>query len=176
MNALDVIFYADRTMRRAIDALEPEDWSIVIAGTWTSLDVLGHVSVVHDRTAAAIAATAAGAPLEGDPLEADEDDFNLAQAALRHGRPLDQFRAEYDAAHASLRAAAESVPSDLWAQPGTIPWYGPEYSLDDLVVYRIYGHVREHATHLGMALDIGAAARAAAASEPAEEPEAGGAP
>ena len=37
-----------------------------------------------------------------------------------------------------------SFDRDYWREVGTIPWYGPEYSLDDLVVDQWYGHQREH--------------------------------
>ena len=33
------------------------------------------------------------------------------------------------------------------------PWYGPEYSLDDLVVYTMYGHKREHDPQLSAVLE-----------------------
>jgi hypothetical protein len=41
----------------------------------------------------------------------------------------------------------------VWRDTGTIPWYGPEYSLDDLVVYQQYGHKREHDPQLAAVLD-----------------------
>lgn len=39
---------------------------------------------------------------------------------------------------------ATLIPPEVWREVGTIPWYGREYSLHDLVVYRQYGHKREH--------------------------------
>jgi hypothetical protein len=42
---------------------------------------------------------------------------------------------------------------DRWWGVGTIPWYGPECSLDDLVVYQMYGHKREHDPQLSSVLD-----------------------
>jgi hypothetical protein len=42
---------------------------------------------------------------------------------------------------------------DRWREVGTIPWYGPERSLDDLVVYQMYGHKREHDPQLSSVLD-----------------------
>jgi len=51
-----------------------------------------------------------------------------------------------------MRLAA-SISPDVWREVGTIPWYGAEYSLDDLVVYQQYGHKREHDPQLAAALD-----------------------
>ena len=36
---------------------------------------------------------------------------------------------------------------------GTIPWYGPQYSLDDMLVYTMYGHKREHGPQLDAVLE-----------------------
>ena len=48
---------------------------------------------------------------------------------------------------------AARVPAERWPEVGTIPWYGPEYSLDDLLVYSMYGHKREHGPQLEAVLD-----------------------
>ena len=40
------------------------------------------------------------------------------------------------------------IPAETLRQSGTIPWYGAEYALDDLIVYLYYGHKREHAAQI----------------------------
>jgi hypothetical protein len=45
------------------------------------------------------------------------------------------------------------IPAEPWREAGTIPWYGPEYSLNDLVVYQMYGHRREHDPQLGAVIE-----------------------
>ena len=154
MNPHDVLRYADRTFRRAIDALEPSDWDRVVAGVWTPKDVVGHVSAIHLLTVSALAAFAGEEAPAAEQGLADDVDFNMSQAALRAAWPLERVIAEYDAAQSVLRRLAKRVDDETWRRVGTIPWYGPEYSLEDLVVYRVYGHVREHATHLGLAIDL----------------------
>lgn len=154
MNPHDVLRYADRTFRRAIDTLEPADWLRVVAGVWTPKDVVGHVSAIHLLSVSALA-TFAGEP--APPAEqglADDVDFNMSQAAVRGAWPVERVVSEYEAAQANLRRLAKAVDDETWQRVGTIPWYGPEYSLEDLIVYRVYGHVREHATHLGLAIDL----------------------
>ena len=47
----------------------------------------------------------------------------------------------------------QGFSAETWRQIGAIPWYGPEYSLDDFVVYNIYGHKREHDPQLSAALE-----------------------
>ena len=46
--------------------------------------------------------------------------------------------------HARTMALIADIPAEVLRQPGTIPWYGDEYALDDLIVYQYYGHKREH--------------------------------
>ena len=48
---------------------------------------------------------------------------------------------------------ARSIPAETWREAGTIPWYGPEYALDDLVVYQMYGHKQEHDPQLGAVIE-----------------------
>ena len=45
------------------------------------------------------------------------------------------------------------IPADRWREVGAIPWYGPDYALDDLVVYLMYGHKREHTPQLEAVLE-----------------------
>jgi hypothetical protein len=45
------------------------------------------------------------------------------------------------------------IPPQTLRQPGTIPWYGAEYALDDLLVYMYYGHKREHSAQVGVFRD-----------------------
>jgi len=154
VNPHDVLRYADRTFRRAIDALEPADWLRVVAGVWTPKDVVGHVSAIHLLSVSALA-TFAGEP--ASPAEqglADDVDFNMSQAAVRASWHVERVVAEYDETQSSVRRLAKAVDEATWRRVGTIPWYGAEYSLEDLIVYRVYGHVREHATHLGLAIDL----------------------
>jgi len=159
MNPIDLIGAAERSVRKAIAGLEPDDWAIPVAGDWTAKDVLGHLSVSQARTADVLAAFAAGHPPERDPHDEEGSDFNQAQAAVRSDWAVDRVNAEYDEVQARLRQVAASVDPAAWPVVGAFSWY-PRYSLDDLVAYRIYGHARNHATHLDLAAHLGRARRA----------------
>ena len=81
-----------------------------------------------------------------DLLRVGEEDPPFATAAGDVDRVLDAGR------HRAIALVAR-VPADRWSEVGTIPWYGLEYSLDDLVVYLMYGHKREHAPQLEAVLE-----------------------
>ena len=86
-------------------------------------------------------------------MSADPRTFNDDQAAIRKDWPIDQVRAEFLDAHERVMRHAASISPETWRAIGTIPWYGSEYSLDDLVVYQMYGHKREHDPQLGAVLE-----------------------
>jgi hypothetical protein len=154
VNPHDILKYADRTFRSAIGSLEPDDWRRVVAGVWTPKDVVGHVTTIHLLSVNAIAALAGREALVAEQGLADDVDYNMSQAAVRDSWPVERVIGEYETVASELEAMARNLNADTWRRVGTIPWYGAEYSLEDYIVYRVYGHVREHATHLGMATDL----------------------
>jgi hypothetical protein len=154
LNPHDVIRYGDRTFRAAIRSLEPSDWSRVTCGVWTPKDVVGHVTAIHLLGVSALAEFAGEEAPPGDQELADDVDFNMDEAAKRAPWPVEDVVAEYERAAGELGRLGGLVDDETWRRVGTIPWYGDEYSLEDYVVYRVYGHIREHATHLGMAIDL----------------------
>jgi DinB superfamily len=152
MNALDVLMYGQRTVRATIDRYGADDWERIALGVWTAKDLLGHLGAFEVRFADQLA-TFVGAEPESDLMSADPRTFNDDQAAVRKDWPIDQVRAEFLGAHERAMRHARAISADVWREVGTIPWYGPEYSLDDLVVYQMYGHKREHDPQLSAALE-----------------------
>jgi hypothetical protein len=154
MNTLDVLMYGQRTIRSTIDRYRPEDWERIALGVWTAKDLLGHLGAFEVRFADQLAPFA-GAPIETDLPSADPRTFNDDQAAVRKDWPLDQVMTEFLDAHERVMQLARLISPEVWREVGTIPWYGAEYSLNDLVVYQQYGHKREHDPQLGAVLEKG---------------------
>ena len=152
MNPTDILTYGQRQIDELIDRLEPADWELLALGTWTTKDLIGHLGAFEVRFVEILARSVGEEPattLTTDPLETFNDD----QAAVRFGWTVEAIIKELRDAHARAMALVSRIPADRWREVGTIPWYGPEYSLDDLVVYLIYGHKREHAPQLEAVLD-----------------------
>ena len=95
----------------------------------------GRTAVVVHRCRA-YAHTSAHAP--------GRDSFSDDEVAARADRSPAEIVAEYDAAHARTMSLIGDIAPEVIAKPGTMPWYGDAYALDDLIVYRYYGHKREH--------------------------------
>jgi DinB superfamily len=152
VNTVDVLMYGQRTIRSTIDRFQADDWGRIALGVWTAKDLLGHLGAFEVRFADVLAGFV-GAPPESDLMAADRGTFNDDQAAIRRDWPIDRVRAEFLDANERVMRHAAAITPETWREVGTIPWYGPEYSLDDLVVYQMYGHKREHDPQLGAVLE-----------------------
>ena len=152
MNVLDVLMYGQRTVVGTMQRYRPDDWSRIALGVWTAKDLLGHLGAFEVRFADVLA-TFVDAPVVSGLLDADPRTFNDDQAAVRAAWTIEQVTEEFLAAHERVMTHARAIPAERWREVGTIPWYGPEYSLDDLVVYQMYGHKREHDPQLSAVLE-----------------------
>ena len=152
MNTLDVLLYGQRTIRSTVDRYGPDDWGRIALGVWTAKDLLGHVGAFEVRFADQLAPFA-GASVETDLPSADPGTFNDNQAAVRKDWPVDRVMEEFLEAHERVVRLAAGILPEVWREVGTIPWYGAEYSLNDLVVYQQYGHKREHDPQLAAVLE-----------------------
>jgi len=155
MNTLDVLMYGQRTIRSTIDRFRADDWDRIALGVWTAKDLLGHLGAFEVRFADVLAEFAGASP-ESDLRSVDPATFNDDQAAIRKDWPLDQVMFEFLGAYEHAVRHAKLIAPGVWREVGTIPWYGPEYSLDDLVVYQMYGHKREHDPQLKAVLEAAA--------------------
>lgn len=152
MNAVDMLMYGQRTVRATIDRYGPADWDRIALGVWTAKDLLGHLGAFEVRFADQLAPFV-GAPTESELPSADPSTFNDDQAAIRKDWPVAEVLAEFLDAHERVMRHARGIEPEVWRQVGTIPWYGPDYSLDDLLVYQMYGHKREHDPQLSAAVE-----------------------
>jgi hypothetical protein len=152
LNSLDVLMYGQQSIRATIDRFGPGDWERIALGVWTAKDLLGHLGAFEVRFADQLAPFA-GAPVQSDLPTADPRTFNDDQAAVRKVWPLEQVMAEFLDAHERVMRLAQVITAQVWREVGTIPWYGLEYSLDDLAVYQQYGHKREHGPQLETVLE-----------------------
>jgi hypothetical protein len=152
VNPIDILRYGQRTVDDLIDRLEPRDWDAIALGTWTTKDLVGHLGAFEVRFVEILTVFLGEEPatsLNGIAV----DVFNDNQAAVRRGWSVEAIVAELRDAHAEAMTLVPRIPADRWREVGAIPWYGPEYALDDLVVYLMYGHKREHTPQLEAVLE-----------------------
>ncbi|MEO5941246.1 MAG: DinB family protein [Candidatus Limnocylindrales bacterium] len=152
MNPLDILRYGQRDIDGLIDRLSGADWEAIALGTWTAKDLVGHLGAFEVRFVEILTVFLGEEPATSLVRESPET-FNDDQAAIRRDWPAEAIVAELRDANRAAMALVARISGERWREVGTIPWYGPEYALDDLAVYLIYGHKREHGPQLEAVLE-----------------------
>ena len=156
MNPTDILSHGQRQVDELIDRFSPEDWAAPALGTWTTKDLVGHLGAFEVRFAEILASFAGEEPAT-DLLRQPLETFNDDQAAIRRDWSVEAIVGELRGAYRDAMALVPRISPERWSEVGTLPWYGPEYALDDLVVYLMYGHKREHCPQLEAVLERTAA-------------------
>jgi hypothetical protein len=154
MNAADVLRYGHQTVLGTLQGLPEREWETAgVCGVWSVKDIIAHLAsfewVLVDVLAACLEA--------GSTPHLDEfvsaPDFNDAQVERRRGETPQRALAEYEDAHSRVMRLVSRVATDTLRRPGTLPWYGVEYDMEDLFVYAYYGHKREHSAQIAVYAD-----------------------
>jgi hypothetical protein len=66
----------------------------------------------------------------------------------RKANTVREVLAEFNNAHARVMELIVTISVETLRQNGTLPWYGMDYALDDVIVYMYYGHKREHSAQI----------------------------
>ena len=156
MNVPDVLMYGHRTVLLTIKDFPDAEWGTGGAcGTWSVKDVMGHLgageNVLADVFASLLGET--DTPYLDQRHNPGPLGFNDEQAAQRKDWPIRQILDEYNGAHERVMELVTRIPAETFLQPGLVAWYGPEYSLDEYIVYTNYAHKREHAGQISVFRD-----------------------
>ena len=156
MNARDILFYGHRTVLHSL-ALVPEgEWETEgVCGWWPVKLIIAHLASYEQLLVEVLNSFLDGGstPVLDQHNSIDGDAFNDVQVRQRMGKSSAEVLAEYKEAHAHTMELFVRIPVGTLRQVGTIPWYGKEYALDDLIVYQYYGHKREHTAQVNVFTD-----------------------
>ena len=156
MNARDILHYGhDFVMRNLVD-LPMEHWDTEnVCGWWSTKDIIAHLSSFEGVLLEALQSFGGGGPTPYlTAFTADPGKFNDDQVGQRKDRPAKEVFDEYQAQYARTMALIAEIAGEVLRKPGTIPWYGLQYALDDLIVYQYYGHKREHIAQVNVFKDL----------------------
>jgi len=149
MNAADVLHYGQRTLLGAIDGIARDEWDAPGAcGVWSMKDLVAHLAS-YERVLEDVLGSLLGASATTylDRFQAGAG-FNDAEVEARRSMTVQEILDELSAAHERTMALIARIPEEMRRRPGTLPWYGDAYALDDLLVYMYYGHKREHSAQI----------------------------
>lgn len=152
MNALDVLKYGHQTVLEAIDGIPDTDWYTEGAcGIWSVKDIIAHLASHEHLLVEVLRSFSGNFPTPTlDQFIADPQRFNEDEVARRHHNTAQEVWAEYTATRAQTMTLLARIPINQRRLRGTLPWYGPEYSLEDFIVYNFYGHKREHSAQINV--------------------------
>ena len=155
MNAPDILFFGNNTIHGYIDDLSEAEWEAAgVCGWWSVKEIVAHLASFEHVLSEVIRT------VEGDdagPYMASfaksGQEFNDIQVEERQSLSYQKVLAEYESQLDQNIELVKEMTPELCRLPGTLPWYGNQYSLDDFVVYTFYGHKREHGAQIGVYRD-----------------------
>lgn len=147
-NIADILKYGHQTVLDTVEGLPNAEWEKGgVCGVWFVKDIMAHFTSFEHVLLDVLNSLRAGGPtpyLDRFGIEG----FNDGEVRkLKNETPM-QVLAEYKETQAKTMDLVARIPAEKCRQPGTLPWYGGKYSLDDFVVYTYDGHKREHCAQI----------------------------
>ena len=150
MNAPDVLMYGQRSFLAGLDGLPHADWETAgVCGYWSVKQIVAHIASYEAGIADILVSVIGEGPTPTlDNYLGTGMAFNDVEVERRADLSPAETLAELASEHERCMALVRTIPAETLRTPGLIPWYGAEYSLDDLLVYMAYGHKREHVAQI----------------------------
>ena len=150
MNARDILKYGQQTVLQTLESFPEASWETPGAcGVWSVKDIIAHLAS-YERVLVDILTTftrSAPTPALNTFLELGVQ-FNDSEVNRRKKKTIQDVLAEFNDTHTQVMSLLVNIPAETLRQSGTLPWYGMEYALDDVLVYMYYGHKREHSAQI----------------------------
>jgi hypothetical protein len=150
MNERDILKYGQLTVLQAIDGFPESAWeSQGACGVWSVKDIIAHLASYEEVLVDVLSGFVGRHPTPYlDKFTGLGGQFNDTEVERRKGRTAREVLGELNDTHAQVMSLAEWIRPEMFRQAGTLPWYGIEYALDDVLVYMYYGHKREHSAQI----------------------------
>jgi hypothetical protein len=150
MNAADILKYGQLTVHQTIDGFPETAWETAGAcGVWSVKDIIAHLASYEQVLVDILATFTGGGPAPAlNAFIEQGGQFNDIEVSRRKGKTIQDVLAEFNDTHAQVMSLVVKIPPETLRQNGTLPWYGMDYSLDDVLVYMYYGHKREHSAQI----------------------------
>lgn len=157
MNARDILYYGHDFVTRNLADLPLAHWETEnVCGWWSTKLIIGHLAsfeyVLADVLTSFLEEDAQTPYLTQFGQLGGEGFNDYAIKARRNKTPAELY-AEYTAVVQTNLDLVARLPEETLRQPGTLPWYGEPYALDDFIVYQYYGHKREHTAQVNVFKD-----------------------
>jgi len=150
MNAPDILFYGQRFVEKSLKDFPPDKFETPGAcGTWSVKQIIAHLASYEETLVETLTSIKTRAStLYMQQFTGWGEEFNKTQVASRSQQSPELVIAELNRLHRQVMDLITYIPAEKLREMGTIPWYGKEYSVDDVIVYAYYGHKQEHTTQI----------------------------
>lgn len=151
MNVFNVTKYGNLTFLRSLKDLKSVDEEKQGAcGTWSIKDIVSHLTsfeiLLKEIIETLLDKNYKSKLLSNYAL--DHGKFNDSEVKKRKSKILNQVIDEYSRVYEKNTQLMKKIEKKQLAKNATLPWYGNEYSFEDLIVYMYYGHKIEHTTQI----------------------------
>lgn len=156
MDALDILKYGHRTVVSTVEALPENEWETPnVCGWWSSKNIIAHLASFELVLVEVLSSFLEDAPTPTlRKFGESPQGFNDVSVAERQNLTPAETWAEYEGTQGRTIELMANIPVEVRRQKGRLPWYGPEYDLEDFIVYSFYGHKREHMAQINVFLDL----------------------
>ncbi|HLH60590.1 MAG TPA: DinB family protein [Ktedonobacteraceae bacterium] len=150
MNAKDILKYGQPAVLATLEGFPESAWETPGAcGFWSVKDIIAHLASYEQVLVDILAGFVSRQPAPSlDRFIELGSQFNDTEVERRKTRTMREVLDEFNDAHAQVMSLIGKIAPETLRQPGTLPWYGLDYSLDDVIVYMYYGHKREHSAQI----------------------------
>ena len=155
MNVGDVLKYGHEMVVQAVDGLPEPEWLMPgVCGVWTVKDVIAHLATTELLIADALGTFVGSGPTPHlDAFKQKDPQHSDKEVARRREWSVTRTLMEYTETARRAMDVAVRIGPEMARRPGTLPWYGEEYALDDFLVYTSYGHKAEHCAQIAVHRD-----------------------
>lgn len=149
MKTSEILEQSHTIVMQAVDDLSEDEWDVPgVCGEWSVKDIMAHLASYERLLLDAIRA------FEGEPVTpyirnflANGQAFNDAMVDARKYETSQQIMDEYEDAQIQTVSALAKIPEEQARAAGSIPWFGPDRCLTD-VVNMICTHSQEHSNQI----------------------------
>jgi len=156
MNAVDVLENGQQTVLQTLAEFPAAGVDTPGAcGAWSVKDIIAHLASYEQVLVDVLSTLIGRHPTPSlDKFAELGVQFNDTEVGRRKGRTMREVLDEFHEAYAQVMELAAKISPERFRHSGILPWYGMEYDLNDFIIYRFYGHKREHSAQIAAFHDL----------------------
>jgi uncharacterized damage-inducible protein DinB len=149
MNGASLLEQSHLMVLQVVDDLPEREWDIPGAcGAWSVKDIMAHLTSYEELLVDVLSTFLTDEPTPLlDKFKDKSVDFNKTEIEARQYLTAQQVMNEYEEAQLHSSDLLVQIPQEKLLQTGTMPWYGSERCLADLI-NNFCAHTREHCAQI----------------------------